>query len=89
MRIADTEDRDRLWEMLVECSNQSTKSKAVEDAARYYCRMRGARGYNSAVKELLQKADEQGGVTAHEIAEILDARELPVEYETSIEIGEK
>jgi hypothetical protein len=35
----------------------------------------------------MEKADKQGGVTAHEIAEALDARELPVAYETSTKIG--
>jgi len=88
MRIADTEDRDRLWEMLVECSDQSTKSKAIEDAARYYCRMRGARGYNSAVEELLSAAIDDGSLTAAEIAAIIDARELPVEVDQSVAIGD-
>jgi hypothetical protein len=87
MRIADTEDREHLWEMLVECSDQSTKSKAIEDAARYYCRMRGARGYNSAVEELLDRAVDEGSLTADEIAAILDARELPVAVETEVAIG--
>jgi len=89
MRIADTKDRERLWEMLVECSDQQTKSKAIEDAARYYCRMRGARGYNSAVEELLSAAVEEGSLTAAEIAAILDARELPVAVEQSVAIGEE
>lgn len=87
MRIADTDDRERLWDALVECSDQSTKSKAIEDAARYYCRMRGARGYNSAVEELLSAAVDEGSLTAAEIAAIIDARELPVEVDTSVEIG--
>jgi hypothetical protein len=89
MRIADTKDRERLWEMLVECSDQQTKSKAIEDAARYYCRMRGARGYTSAVEELLSAAVEEGSLTAAEIAAILDARELPVAVEQSVAIGEE
>jgi len=89
MRIADTDDRQRLWEMLVECSDQSTKSKAIEDASRYYCRMRGARGYNSAVEELLSAAVDEGSLTAAEIAAILDARELPVAVETEVAIGDE
>ena len=89
MRIADTKDRERLWEMLVECSDQQTKSKAIEDAARYYCRMRGARGYNSAVEELLDRAVDEGSLTAAEIAAILDARELPVDVETEVAIGDE
>ena len=89
MRIADTDDRERLWEMLVECSDQSTKSKAIEDAARYYCRMRGAAGYNSAVEELLSTAVEEGSLTAAEIAAIIDTRELPVEVEQSVAIGDE
>jgi len=75
--------------MLVECSDQSTKSKAIEDAARYYCRMRGAAGYNSAVEELLSAAIDEGSLTAAEIAAILDARELPVAVETTVAIGDE
>jgi len=89
MRIADTDERARLWDALVECSDQSTKSKAIEDAARYYCRMRGARGYNSAVEELLDRAVDEGSLTAAEIAAILDARELPVAVETEVAIGDE
>ena len=89
MRIADTDDRQRLWEMLVECSDQNTKSKAIEDAARYYCRMRGARGYNSAVEELLDRAVDEGSLTAAEIAAIIDARELPVAVETEVAVGDE
>jgi hypothetical protein len=89
MRIADTDDRERLWNNLVECSDQSTKSKAIEDAARYYLRMRGdVAGYGSGnIEQLLRAAEDRGSLTAPEIAEILDERELPVAYETSIDVG--
>jgi hypothetical protein len=50
--------------------------------------MRGARGYNSAVEELLSAAVEEGSLTAAEIAAILDARELPVAVETEVAIGD-
>ena len=41
-----------------------------------------------AIEELLRAADDRGSLTASEIAAILDARELPVEVETNVRIGE-
>jgi len=38
MRIETTDERQRLWENLLEATDQSAKSKALDDAARYYCR---------------------------------------------------
>ena len=91
MRIQDTEDRPRLWENLVEASDQQTKSKAIEDAARYYCRMRGdVAGYgNGKNEELLRAAESRGSLTPSEIAAVLDARELRVRYNTEIALGEE
>ena len=89
MRIADNPDRERLWETLVECSDQQTKSKAIEDAARYYCRMRGGGGFNSKLDELLSKAIEQGSVTPQEIVEVLDTRELPMNYRAQFSFGDE
>ena len=46
-------------------------------------------GYGrGAIEELLQAAEQRGSLTAPEIAEILDTRELPVAYETEIAVGD-
>lgn len=89
MRIETTDQRERLWENLVEATDQSAKSKALDDAARYYCRMRGdVAGYGTGrIEELLEAADERGSLTASEIAAILDTRELPIEVETDVRVG--
>jgi len=78
MRIESTDERQRLWENLLEVTDQSAKSKGFDDAARYYCRMRGdVAAYGSGrIKEFLRAADDRGSLTASEIAEILDTREL-------------
>ncbi|WP_256422756.1 hypothetical protein [Halobellus rarus] len=90
MRIESTDERQRLWENLLEETDENAKSKALDDAARYYCRMRGdVAGYgNGKIEELLRAADDRGSLTASEIAEILDARELRVQYNTAIDLGE-
>ncbi|QCC47660.1 hypothetical protein [Halobellus limi] len=89
MRIESADERQRLWENLLEATGENAKSKALDDAARYYCRMRGdVAGYgNGKIEELLRAADNRGSLTASEIAEILDARELPIEHHTVLEIG--
>ena len=89
MGIESTDDRQRLWENLLEATDQSAKSKALDDAARYYCRMRGdVAGYGTGkIEELLEAADDRGSLTASEIAEIFSARELPVGYESRVSIG--
>lgn len=90
MRIESTDERQRLWTQLVEATDERAKSKALDNAARYYLRMRGGiAGYGTGkIKGLLAKAEAEGSLTASEIAEILDTRELNVEYRTSIQIGE-
>lgn len=90
MRIEATDERQRLWENLLEATDQSAKSKALDDAARYYCRMRGdVAAYGSGkIETLLRAADDRGSLTASEIADILDARELPIEVETDLRIGD-
>lgn len=82
-----TDERERLYSNVVEATGQRAKSKAIDDAARYYCRMRGdVAGYGiGQIEKLLRAADERGSLTASEIAEIVDARELEVTYRTSIE----
>lgn len=41
MRIESTDERQHLWENLLEATCENAKSKALDDAARYYCRMLG------------------------------------------------
>ncbi|SFR36091.1 hypothetical protein SAMN04487947_0417 [Halogeometricum rufum] len=38
-------------------------------------------------EELIQAAEERGSLTAVEITEILDIREIPVEYESRWSVG--
>lgn len=90
MRIETTDERKRLWQHLKEASGNSTKSGALDDAARYYTRMAGGTSAvpHGAVASLLQRAENQGSVTAEEIAEELSTPELPVEARTEWSVGE-
>lgn len=89
MRIESTEARERRFEALKEATGQSAKSKAIDQAARYYIRMRGDTTSvpTGALDELMQLADEQGSVTPEEIAECLDTDELHVEADTTYSVG--
>ena len=89
MRIKTTEDRDRLWENLCEATGENARSKALDRAARYYLRMcGGVAAYGRGdIQTLLDAAEEQGSLTAPEIAAILDERELPVTYNTTSSVG--
>jgi hypothetical protein len=89
MRIETTEDRNRLWENLCEATGENARSKALDQAARYYLRMCGgvaADGHGNT-QTLLDEAEAQGSLTASEIAAILDERELPVTNETTSSVG--
>ena len=90
MRIESTDDRQRPRESLLEATDQSAKSKALDDATRYSCRMRGhVAGYGTGkIGEFLEAADDRGSLTASEIAAILDTRELPAEVETDVRVAE-
>lgn len=89
MRLRMTEGRERRLEHLKEALEENTKSKALDKAAEYTLRMRG----NStaipvgAVAELMRLADDQGSVTAAEIAEVLDTPQVPVQYKSRWSIG--
>jgi hypothetical protein len=89
MRIESTEARERRFEELKEATGESTKSKAIDQAAKYYIRMRGDTTAvpTGAIDELMQRASEQGSVTAEEIADVLDTEELHVEAETTYSVG--
>lgn len=90
MRIRSTEERDRRIESLKEATGESAKSKAVDRAAEFYIKMAGDTTAvpTGAFVELMQRADEQGSVTAEEIAEVLDTDELPVSATTSWSVGD-
>ena len=62
------------------------KTASIIRAVRFYNRMHGV-ATAGAFDELLEAAEEQGSLTGAEIAEILDAPELPVEYETEFTVG--
>jgi len=81
--------RKRIYESLVDATDENAKSKALDDAARYYLRMAGGNAANptGALTELLAAAEEQGSLTGAEIAEILDSPELHVDYQTEFSVG--
>ncbi|WP_231189332.1 hypothetical protein [Haladaptatus sp. DYF46] len=70
---------------LLEATGEKTKSKALDRAAEFYLQMRGdtAAVPSGAFIELMEKVEQQGSVTAEEIAEILHTDELPVEVQMS------
>jgi len=90
MRIQKTDARERKWENLKEATGQNTVSGALDTAADYYLKMRGDTPAipTGRVPELIARADQEGSVTAGEIAEILDVDELPVEHESRWSVGE-
>ncbi|SER75076.1 hypothetical protein [Natrinema salaciae] len=90
MRIQKTEARERKWTYLKEATGESTVSGALDAAADYYLKMRGdtTAQPNGCVPELIRRADQEGSLTAAEIAEILDVDELPLEYQSTWTIGE-
>jgi len=89
MRIQMNDSRERTYSALVDATGQNAKSKALDDAARYYLRMRGDNAANphGAISELLAAAEERGSLTGSEIADILDAPELSVNYDTQYSVG--
>ncbi|WP_222915139.1 hypothetical protein [Natrinema sp. SYSU A 869] len=89
MRIQTTEARERKWEYLKEATGESTVSGALDAAADYYLKMRGdtTAQPNGSVPELIGRADQEGSLTAAEIAEILDTDELSLEYRSQWRIG--
>ncbi|WP_204959910.1 hypothetical protein [Salinigranum salinum] len=90
MRLRMPESRKRLYKRLLEATGESTKSKALDRAARYYCEMRGDTAVVpvGAIGELLAAAEERGSLTGEEIAAILDCQWLRVEYETEWLVGD-
>jgi len=90
MRIQKTDVRERKWKYLKEATGENTVSGALDAAADYYLKMRGdtTAQPKGNVPELIRRADQEGSLTAAEIAEILDADELPIEYQSTWTVGE-
>ena len=82
MRIRETEQRKQRWEALQDATGENTVSGTIDVAVTYYLSMHGDTvvEQTGAVPELMERATEQGSLTAAEIAEVLDVDELPVEY---------
>ena len=89
MRIQKTDTRERKWKNLKEATGESTVSGALDAAADYYLKMRGdtTAQPKGCVPELMRRADQEGSLTAKEIAEILDVDELPIEYQSRFDVG--
>jgi len=83
------DSRERLYRHLLEATGKGHKSKALDEAARYYCRMAGGTdAYPTGVlEELIATAEEEGSLTAEEIVAILDTAELPVTYRSEWGVG--
>lgn len=81
MSIRMGEKRERLYEQLEDATGEKTRAGALDAAARYYTRMAGGPGVpTGALEELMQLAVQEGSVTPEQIADVLDAKELRVDY---------
>lgn len=89
MRIEKTDRRERLWEDLRKATGHGHTSKALDDAAQYYVRMRGKTEAQptGVLEELLSTAREEGSLTEEEIADILDSPEIAVTVDRSRSIS--
>lgn len=83
------DSRNRRLEDVKDALDENAGSKALFAAAKYAVRMRGGTNAvpNGRIAKLLKLADEQGSVTAAQIAEVLDTSEIPVEYDSEWSIG--
>jgi len=89
MRMRLTDARERRIERLKEATGENSKSGAIDVAAKYYLHMGETDvGHRvGAVNDLMEAAAERGSLTAPEIAKILDCDELPVQANTSYNVG--
>ena len=89
MSIRLNESRERRLEYLQEATDENTAAGAIDVATEYYLEMAGDTTFRptGAVQELLERAVNQGYVTAPEIAEILDTDAYPVEYSPDYHLG--
>lgn len=90
MRIQKTKEREQKWKYLKEATGENTVSGALDTAADYYLKMCGETTAqpNGHVPELIHRADQEGSLTAAEIAEVLDVDELSIEYQSTWTVGE-
>lgn len=84
-----TDKRQRKYEQLEEATGHSQTVTAIDHAVNHYLKMRGNNQAipHGRIDELMDKAEEKGGLTPQEIASILSTEELPISYESSISIG--
>ena len=89
MRIQKTDARERRWAYLKEATGKGHTSAALDEAATYYLRMRGDTGAypRGLLEELIERAEQEGSLTAAEIVEILDTDELPLTYDAEWAVG--
>lgn len=89
MRIQTTDAREMKWEDLKEATGENTTSGALDVAADYYLRMAGGTASipTGALEELMRRTDQDGALTAPEIADVLDTDELPVAARTEWSVG--
>jgi len=90
MNIRMNESRERLYNDLMQTTGAGSKSKALDAAARYYCRMAGRNGVRAdqgAIAQLLELAEDQGSVTPKEIADVLSTKEYPIAVNVKIDHG--
>ena len=78
-----------MWEHLEEATGEGSTSAALDVAARYYLRMAGGTNAHPTgqLEELLRRAEEEGSLTPAQIVDILDAEELPLEYQSRYSVG--
>jgi hypothetical protein len=82
-------ERERRFDELCDALDENTKSKAIDRAAELAIALLGSGEYDQGqIDELLETADEQGALTADQIATILDTDTIPIEFESSWSIDE-
>lgn len=88
-RIRLTDDRERHLDRLGKATGESTRSKAIDRASKFYTAMHGSDYSAGAFNELLEAAEERGSLTAPEIAEILDSPHLEVSASVEYSVGKE
>jgi len=88
MRIRMNDSRERLYSHLKDATGRGHKSAALDDAARYYLRMRGGTGAHptGVVERVMREAERKGSLTAGELAELLSVDELGVTYRSELTV---
>lgn len=82
--------RERLYEQLMRCSPENTRSGAIDQAVLFYCIMVGGNGYvpgDGQLADVMNTAIEEGSVTPEQIADCLDSDPVPVKYEVQRELS--